>query len=88
MLTVSNSVLQYLQEVRFGEFGHLHALILAHILNPLIGLSLWINDEWPSTAVEDEDTIVDGQTIGWKSILLPITDFNFFGQNTCKLIIV
>lgn len=36
----------------------MYFLIFAHVLDPLICLSLRVNDQRPSSAIENEDTII------------------------------
>ena len=57
-LSVTNGILKDFEEVGLTEFGDVHVAVLVHVTNPLVGLTLWINDEWPSAAVEDEDAVI------------------------------
>lgn len=56
----------------------MHMLILVHVFNPLVSLTLRVDDQGPPSAVEDENTIVDGQGVSWQSVLLPVSDLHFF----------
>ena len=57
-LSVTNGILKYFEEVGLTEFGDVHVAVLVHVTNPLVRLTLWVNDEWPSAAVEDEDAVI------------------------------
>lgn len=37
----------------------MHFSLLAEILDPFVSLALWVDNQRPSPAVEDEDTVVN-----------------------------
>ena len=41
----------------------MHVAVLVHISDPLISLTLRINDERPSPAVKDEDSVISTQAV-------------------------
>lgn len=35
------------------------SVVLTHVLNEFVSLSLWVNHEWPSTGTEHDNTVFD-----------------------------
>lgn len=60
----------------------MHLTILPQILNPLIGLALWINNQRPPSTIEDENTIIDGEVVGGEAVFLPVSDNDLLGEDT------
>jgi len=87
-LAVADSVLEYLEEVGFAEFGDVHVAVLVHVLDPLVGLALRVDDERPPAAVEDENAIVGRERVSGKTVFLPIPDLHLIRQNSCEFVVV
>ena len=60
----------------------MHMTVFVHIPDPLVGLTLRINDQRPPPAVKYEYTVVSTQGISGKTILLPISDLHLSRQDT------
>ncbi len=41
----------------------MHVLVFVHAFDPLVGLALWIDDQRPPSAVENENTVVRRQSV-------------------------
>lgn len=75
-LSVADGVLEYFEEVGFAEFGDVHVAVLVHVLDPLVGLALGVDDQRPPAAVEDENAVVGRKRVRGKTVLLPISDLH------------
>lgn len=86
-MTISNGILENFEEVALSKFSNLDILLLTHILNPLVCLALRIDDQRPSSTIEYENAIIDGQLICRQTILLPISNLHFLSQDSGELIV-
>jgi hypothetical protein len=75
-----------LQVVVVGEFEDLDALVqlLAHLSNPLVGLALWIDIEWPSAGLVGNDGVLNGEGVLRKAIDAPVSDLDCITEYSCK----
>lgn len=63
-------------------------LVFANIFNPFISLTLRVNDKRPSSAVENENTIISWKRVSWQTMLLPIPNLYFLRKNSLQKIIL
>ena len=49
-----------------------------HVLDPLISLALWVNEEWPTTRELHDHTVLDAQIVLGQTSNLPATNFDRF----------
>ena len=58
-----NAVFEYAQIVGVGQFDDFQLVILFHVLDPLVCLALWVNDERPTVCACADQGIVGGETV-------------------------
>jgi hypothetical protein len=54
----------------------LDVVVLLHLLDPFVGLGLWVDEEWPSLGLSRDDTVLNGELIGRKSLDAPLSDLH------------
>lgn len=55
-------------------------MILAHVLDILVRLCLWVDHERPASSLFDDDTVFDGGVILRESADVPLLDLNGFPE--------
>jgi hypothetical protein len=81
-LAESDTILQRFGEIGIIELGHLEVIPTLHLADPVIGLGLRVDNEWPATGIKDQDAVLCGQLVGWEVIVLPFTDLVLIRQDT------
>ena len=56
------TVLEHAEVVGVREFDDFQLVILLHVLDPLVGLALWVNDERPAVCAGADQGIVGRET--------------------------
>jgi len=62
--------------------------VLAHIFDPFVCLTLGIDNQRPPSAVEDEDAVVSGKTVGGETVFLPVSDLDLLREDSGEFVVV
>ena len=57
------TVLEHAEVVGVREFDDFQLVILLHVLDPLVRLALWVNDERPAVCAGADQCIVGRETV-------------------------
>jgi hypothetical protein len=62
-VTHSDGSLENLKIISIGEFHDSYLFLLLHVLDPLVSLALWINEEWPSSRLISNDSVFNTECV-------------------------
>ena len=80
-LAEPDAVFEGLQEVPLSQLDDLQVVLLLQDLEPSVGLGLGVDDQGPSSAVLDDDSIDRGEQVGRQAVVLPLPDLHLFSQD-------
>jgi len=78
----SDSVLDDLEELGVRELDGLNVVVFFHLLDPFVGLRLWVDEQWPSLGLGGDDTVLNGQLICRESLNAPFSNENRVSKNS------
>lgn len=78
----SDSVLDDLEELGVRELYGLNVVVFFHLLDPFVGLRLWVDEQWPPLGLGGDDTVLNGQLICRESLNAPFSDENRVSKNS------
>lgn len=62
----------------------MEVLILLHLLDPVVTLSLWINHQWPSLRILHDDGVINCYFLLWKLIDVPFLDLDTISKHNLE----
>ena len=66
----------------------MHVAVFVHISDPFVCLTLRVDDEWPSSTVENENAVISAQGVSGEAVLLPISDLHLAGEDPREFVVV
>lgn len=60
------------EEVGIGELDDVDAATDLHLLDPFVGLALRVDAERPSSRLEDDNTVFEGEVVGRQAVDVPL----------------
>ena len=58
-----DAVFQCADKVAVAQFDDVEVVWLLHVLDPLVGLALWINHQWPTTSIPVKNKMLGYRTL-------------------------
>lgn len=74
-----------LEELRVTEFSDHHLVLLLHVFDPLVTLTLRIDEQRPSLGCTADNTVLNGKVISGKSLNTPVSDADGVSENILNL---
>ena len=82
-VTLRDGNLELLQVVGVFLISH-DELILAHLLDPFVGLVLRVDVQAPSQTLGHKDTVLSRKVVRWQAVALPLAGEGFSSQKFCE----
>ena len=79
-----DTVLQGADIIGVREFDNWKFVLFLHVLNPLVGLTLRINHQWPSSRVIHNNPVVDWEWIHGETSNVPGADFDWATESSVQ----
>lgn len=69
------------EEVGIGELDDVDAATDLHLLDPFVGLALRVDAERPSSRLEDDNTVFEGEVVGRQAVDVPLPHLHRVAQD-------